>query len=259
MLLSTPLAVKYKTPPPPLSRTQWKNRWIRYNWIYQMQTILVIDDDESLRDTIAVMLEQDGYRAVLSGDGRSGFEKAVTSKPDLVLVDLRLPGMSGTEICKQLRAAQVKTPIIVLSALGEELDKVLLLEIGADDYVVKPFGTRELLARIRALLRRTTQGSDLVLSFSDIEVDLDQRMVRRSGAETRMTRAEFNLLAFFLQNPGRALSRDVILNSVWGYESFPNTRTVDAHVVRLRQKLEPNPEIPRHFLTMHGVGYRFLP
>jgi DNA-binding response OmpR family regulator len=115
------------------------------------------------------------------------------------------------------------------------------------------------LARIRALLRRTTQGSDLVLSFSDVEVDLDQRMVKRRGAETRMTRAEFNLLAFFLQNPGRALSRDVILNSVWGYDSFPNTRTVDAHVVRLRQKLELNPEIPRHFLTMHGVGYRFLP
>jgi len=129
----------------------------------------------------------------------------------------------------------------------------------AEQSAVKPFKFQELLARIRALLRRTTQGSDLVLSFSDVEVDLDQRMVRRSGADTRMTRAEFNLLAFFLQNPGRALSRDVILNSVWGYESFPNTRTVDAHVVRLRQKLEPDPEIPRHFLTMHGVGYRFLP
>jgi DNA-binding response OmpR family regulator len=170
-----------------------------------------------------------------------------------------MPGLSGVEVCKRLRAAGLKTPVIVLSAMGDEIDKVLLLEIGADDYVVKPFGTRELLARIRALLRRTTQGSDLVLSFSDVEVDLDQRVVRRCGAETRMTRAEFNLLAFFLQNPGRALSRDVILNSVWGYESFPNTRTVDAHVVRLRQKLEANPEIPRHFLTMHGVGYRFLP
>jgi DNA-binding response OmpR family regulator len=224
-----------------------------------MQTILVIDDDESLRDTIGVMLEQEGFRAVLVADGRNGFEKSVLLKPDLILVDLRLPGMSGVEICKQLRAAHVVTPIIVLSALGDEIDKVLLLEIGADDYVVKPFGTRELLARIRALLRRTTQEPGASLSFSDVEVDLDQRVVRRAKDEVRLTRAEFNLLAFFLQNPGRALSRDVLLNSAWGYESFPNTRTVDAHVVKLRQKLEPDPNAPRHFLTVHGVGYRFVP
>jgi DNA-binding response OmpR family regulator len=224
-----------------------------------MQTILVIDDDESLRDTIGLMLENEDFKPVLVADGTAGLEQAFALRPNLILVDLRMPGLSGVEVCKRLRAAGLKTPVIVLSAMGDEIDKVLLLEIGADDYVVKPFGTRELLARIRALLRRTTQGSDLVLSFSDVEVDLDQRMVKRNGAETRMTRAEFNLLAFFLQNPGRALSRDVILNSVWGYESFPNTRTVDAHVVRLRQKLEPDPEIPRHFLTMHGVGYRFLP
>jgi DNA-binding response OmpR family regulator len=170
-----------------------------------------------------------------------------------------MPGLSGVDVCKRLRSSGATTPVIVLSALGDEIDKVLLLEIGADDYVVKPFGTRELLARIRALLRRTGQGIPAALSFADVEVDLDQRLVRRSAEEVRMTRAEFNLLAFFLQNPGRALSRDVILNSVWGYESFPNTRTVDAHVVRLRQKLEPDPETPRHFLTMHGVGYRFLP
>lgn len=122
-----------------------------------MQTILVIDDDENLRDTIALMLEQEDYRAVVAADGKDGYEKAVTLKPDLVLVDLRLPGMSGVEICKQLRSGQVKTPIIVLSAAGDEVDKVLLLEIGADDYVVKPFGTRELLARIRAVLRRASR------------------------------------------------------------------------------------------------------
>ena len=224
-----------------------------------MQTILVIDDDEGLRDTIGLMLENEGYRPVLVGDGTTGLEQATTLRPDLILVDLRMPGLSGVEVCKRVRAGSLKTPVIVLSALGDEVDKVLLLEIGADDYMVKPFGTRELLARIRAVLRRTTQGADPVLSFANVEVDLDQRVVRRAGEETRMTRAEFNLLAFFLQNPGKALSRDVILNSVWGYDSHPNTRTVDAHVVRLRQKLEPDPEIPRHFLTMHGVGYRFLP
>jgi DNA-binding response OmpR family regulator len=224
-----------------------------------MQTILVIDDDESLRDTIGVMLEQEGFRAVLAGDGRTGFEKAVTIKPALVLVDLRLPGMSGIEICKQLRSAQVKTPIIVLSALGDEVDKVLLLEIGADDYVVKPFGTRELMARIRAVLRRASPDSHKVIHFGDIEVDFERRQVLRKGEELRFTPAEYNLLCYFVQNPDRPLTRDMILNSVWGYEFFPNTRTVDAHVVKLRQKLEPDPVTPRHFLTVHGVGYRFLP
>jgi DNA-binding response OmpR family regulator len=224
-----------------------------------MQTILVIDDDESLRDTIAVMLEQDGFRAVLAADGRTGFDKAVTLKPALVLVDLRLPGMSGIEICKQLRAAQVKTPIIVLSALGDEVDKVLLLEIGADDYVVKPFGTRELMARIRAVLRRASPDSHKIVRFGDIEVDFERRQVLRKGDELRFTPAEYNLLCYFVQNPDRPLTRDMILNSVWGYEFFPNTRTVDAHVVKLRQKLEPDPNTPRHFLTVHGVGYRFLP
>ncbi len=224
-----------------------------------MQSILVIDDDDSLRDTIGVMLEQEGFRAVLAADGRAGFDKALTTKPDLMLVDLRLPGMSGTEICKQLRAAHVATPIIVLSAVGEELDKVLLLEIGADDYVVKPFGTRELMARIRAVLRRAAPDGRKVAHFGEIEVDFERRVVTRKGEELKFTPAEYNLLCFFLQNPDRPLTRDMILNSVWGYEFFPNTRTVDAHVVKLRQKLEPEPNTPRHFLTVHGVGYRFVP
>jgi DNA-binding response OmpR family regulator len=224
-----------------------------------MQTILVIDDDESLRDTIAMMLEQESFRVLLSGNGRDGFEKAITNKPDLILVDLRLPGMSGTDICKQLRGASVKTPIIVLSALGDEVDKVLLLEIGADDYMVKPFGTRELMARIRAVLRRTSADARKVVHFSDNEVDFERRVVKRRGEELKLTPAEYNLLCYFLQNPDRPLTRDMILNSVWGYEFFPNTRTVDAHVVKLRQKLEPEPNAPKHFLTVHGVGYRFVP
>jgi DNA-binding response OmpR family regulator len=224
-----------------------------------MQTILVIDDDESLRDTIGVMLEQEGFRVVQAADGREGYERALTARPDLILVDLRLPGMSGIEICKQLRSGGLKTPIIVLSAVGDEVDKVLLLEIGADDYVVKPFGRRELLARIRALLRRTSPEAHKVLHFGPAEVDIERRLVKKSGEEVRMTPAEYNLLLFFLQNPDRPLTRDMILNSVWGYDSFPNTRTVDAHVVKLRQKLESDPNVPRHFLTVHGVGYRFLP
>ena len=224
-----------------------------------MQTILVIDDDDSLRDTIGVMLEQEGFRAVLAADGKSGFDKAVTLKPDLLLVDLRLPGMSGTDICKQLRSTKVETPIIVLSAVGEEIDKVLLLEIGADDYVVKPFGTRELIARIRAVLRRAAPDARKVAHFGDTEIDFERRVVTRKGDELKLTPAEYNLLCFFLHNPDRPLTRDMILNSVWGYEFFPNTRTVDAHVVKLRQKLEPDPNSPHHFLTVHGVGYRFMP
>jgi DNA-binding response OmpR family regulator len=224
-----------------------------------VQTIIVIDDDDSLRDTISLMLERENFRVVQAGDGKAGFEKAVVTRPDLILVDLRLPGMSGVEVCKELRAARNKTPIIVLSAVGDEMDKVLLLEIGADDYLVKPFGTRELLARIRAVLRRGSPGATRQLSFSDVVVDLERRLVLRRGQELKFTPAEYNLLIFFLQNADKALTRDVILNSVWGYECFPNTRTVDAHVVRLRQKLEPDTNAPKHFVTVHGVGYRFLP
>ena len=224
-----------------------------------MRTILVIDDDDSLRDTIGVLLEQEGFRAVLESDGKAGYERALALRPDLILVDLRLPTMNGKEVCKQLRAARMPTPIIVLSAIGEEVDKVVLLEMGADDYVVKPFGTRELLARINAVMRRSLPGAHQLLTFSDTTVDLQRRVVTRRGAELKLTPAEYNLLTFFLNNPDRPLTRDVILNSVWGYESFPNTRTVDAHVVRLRQKLEPQPDAPRHFLTMHGIGYRFMP
>lgn len=224
-----------------------------------MQTILVIDDEENLRDTIGVLFEREGFRTILAADGKSGLDQAVLARPDLIITDLRLPDISGVEVCKRLRNSGVGTPIVVLSAVGEEIDKVLLLEMGADDYVVKPFGTRELLARVRAVLRRSPAEPQKVLSFSDVEVNLERRVVTRRSQEVKFTPAEYNLLTFFLQNPDRPLSRDMILNSVWGYESFPNTRTVDAHVVRLRQKLEADPNVPRHFITLHKVGYRFLP
>jgi DNA-binding response OmpR family regulator len=224
-----------------------------------VQSILVIDDDESLRDTVGVMLERESFQVAQANNGRTGLDRALTLKPDLVLVDLRLPALSGMEVCKQLRACNVRTPIIVLSAVGDEIDKVLLLEMGADDYIVKPFGSRELLARVRAVLRRASSEAGKGVSFGNNEVDLDRRVVRRSGREIKVTPVEYSLLAYFLQNVDRTLSRDMILNSVWGYESYPNARTVDAHVVSLRQKLEADPNQPRHFVTVHGVGYRFLP
>jgi DNA-binding response OmpR family regulator len=224
-----------------------------------MQSVLVIDDDESLRDTIALMLEQDGFATEQAADGQSGLERAFSLKPDLLLVDLRLPGLSGVEVCKHLRSADVNLPIIVLSAISDEIDKVLLLEIGADDYLVKPFGARELMARIRAVLRRSRAAPRTMLAFGNNQVDLERRVVTRGGQELKFTPAEYKLLVYFLENPDRPLTRDMILSFVWGYESFPNTRTVDVHVVKLRQKLEADPIVPRHFVTLHGVGYRFLP
>ena len=224
-----------------------------------MKSILVIDDDETVRETIGVMIEQEGYRVQMAAEGREGCQKALTLKPDLVVVDLRLPGMSGMEICKQIRAANLTTPLLVVSAVGDEIDKVLLLEMGADDYVVKPFGTRELLARIRALLRRASPEAHKLYHFGDVEVDVERRVVTRRGEAVKFTPSEYNLLLYFLQNPDRPLTRDMILNTVWGYDHYPNTRTVDIHVVKLRQKLEPDPNVPRHFTTLHGVGYRFLP
>ncbi len=223
------------------------------------QTILVIDDDEDLRDTVGLMLENEGYRVALAAEGRTGYEQTLMLKPDLALVDLRLPGMSGIELCRQLRAASVTTPIIVLSAVGDEIDKVLLLEIGADDYVVKPFGKRELVARIRAVLRRSSNEMQKIMHVGDVVVDLERRVVMRGEEEIKFTPAEYKLLVYLLQHPDRPLTRDVILNAVWGYDFMPNTRTVDAHVLKLRQKLEANPNVPRHILTVHGVGYRFLP
>ena len=224
-----------------------------------MPSILVVDDDENLRDTIAFKLEQEGFAITLAADGRTGLEKALMLKPDLMLVDLRLPGISGTELCKQVRLSNTKTAIIVLSAVGDEIDKVLLLEIGADDYVVKPTSVRELVARIRAVLRRSASDALKAIAFGENEVDLARQLVSRRGKELKLTPSEYKLLTFFIEHPDKPLTRDMILNSVWGYEAYPNARTVDAHVVKLRQKLEADPNAPRHFLTMHGLGYRFLP
>jgi DNA-binding response OmpR family regulator len=223
-----------------------------------MKRILLIDDDESLSEAISLMLERENFIPIRANDAESGYQKALTLKPHLLLVDLRLPGMSGAELCRQLRASGIWTPIIILSGIGEEVEKILLLEMGADDYVVKPFSPRELVARIRAQLRRTSSDIEKVFRFGDVQVDIERRNVTRHGEEVKLTRLEYNLLTYFLLNSDRALTRDAILNSVWGFEAYPNTRTVDAHVVRLRQKLELNPCAPRHVLTVHGLGYRFL-
>jgi DNA-binding response OmpR family regulator len=224
----------------------------------ESRTVLIIEDDPTVSGVVNTLLTNEGYQVEVAADGMIGLERAFLIKPDLVLVDLKLPGLNGTEVCKRLRTGRMNTPIIVVTADGDEFDKVLLLELGADDYVTKPFSARELLARIRAVLRRSTADSGSLMTFANIEVDTARRMVSSHGEEIKLTPSEYNLLVYFLRNPDRVLTREALLENVWGFESAPTARTVDSHVVKLRQKLEPNPTEPRYFLTVHGAGYRFV-
>ena len=224
-----------------------------------MHSVLVIDGDSGVREALRFLLTREGFHPVLLADGRRACEESQIVGPSLIIGDLGMPGVNGVETCQRLRADGIDFPIVVLSEAGEESDKVRLLEAGADDYIVKPFGSRELVARLRALLRRTAPPAPRPVCFSDVEVDLERRLVRKGGDRLELTRAEFNLLAFFLRHPDRPLTRAVILSAAWGQQAPRQTRTVDIHLVRLRQKLEPVPHSPRHFLTVHGVGYRFVP
>ncbi len=219
---------------------------------------MVIEDDAEIRGIVTTLLTNEGYQVEQAEDGRMAVERVFLTKPDLILVDLKLPGLDGAEVCKRVRAGRLNTPIIVISAAKEEFDKVLLLELGADDYLVKPFGARELLARIKAVMRRAAPEIRAVRSFGTVDVDTERRLVTHRGIEVALTPSEYNLLVYFLKNPDRVLTREAILADVWGFESAPTTRTVDSHVVKLRQKLEPDPSVPRYFLTVHGVGYRFV-
>lgn len=204
--------------------------------------------------------EFEGYEVLTARDGIEGLERALQESPDLVLLDVMMPRMSGLEVCRQLRAKRPAIPIIMLTARGQEVDKVVGLELGADDYVTKPFSIRELLARVKAILRRTAGAAknQEQHTFGDVEVDLHRRRVVRSGKPLDISSKEFELLKYFICHSGETLSRDQLLEEVWGYENYPTTRTVDTHLVRLRQKLEPDPEQPQYFLTVHGTGYRFV-
>ena len=187
-------------------------------------------------------------------------DRALSDDPDLVVLDVMMPKMSGLDVCKQLKAKKPTIPIIMLTARGQEIDKVVGLELGADDYVTKPFSIRELMARVKAVLRRVsphTSASE-VYRFSDVEVNVRSNEVLRGGNPVELSSKEFSLLAYFVAHPAETLSRDRLLDAVWGYDNYPNTRTVDAHIVHLRQKLEPNPEEPRFILTVHGSGYKFV-
>ena len=222
--------------------------------------ILVVEDEPNMVVGLRDNFEFEGYEVITAADGVEGLKRALEESPDLVVLDVMMPRMSGLEVCKQLRAKRASLPIIMLTARGQEVDKVVGLELGADDYVTKPFSIRELLARVKAVLRRTAviPKDQEQHSFGDVEVDLRRCRVLKSGKALDVSSKEFELLKYFISHSGETLSRHRLLEDVWGYEHYPTTRTVDTHLVRLRQKLEPNPEEPQYFLTVHGTGYRFV-
>ena len=223
-----------------------------------MPTILIIDDEPEMVRGLGDNLRFEGYRTLAATNGDEGLRLALQEVPDLILLDVMMPRMSGWDVCRQLRQRGVDVPVIMLTARGEEVDRVLGLELGADDYVTKPFSLRELLARVRAVLRRPGPRQKFEeVAFGDIRIHLRGRQVFRTGEEIRLTRKEFDLLRYLVEHRGEILTRERLLEEVWGYERFPTTRTVDAHVLRLRQKLEPDPERPVYILTAHGQGYRF--
>ena len=226
----------------------------------KMTRILIVEDEPAMVSGLRDNFEFEGYEVISAGDGVEGLERALKDSPDLVVLDVMMPRMSGLEVCKQLKAKRPSIPIIMLTARGQEVDKVVGLELGADDYVTKPFSIRELLARVKAVLRRAqpVPKDQERYSFGDVEVDLRSVRVVRDGSQVELSSKEFELLRYFLLHPGESLSRERLLQDVWGYDRTPTTRTVDAHLVHLRQKLEPDPEQPRFFLTVHGTGYKFV-
>lgn len=227
-----------------------------------MPRILLIEDEDSLGEALQYQLAREGYEVERARDGAIGLATFEKSGADMVLLDLMLPGLSGEEICKRIRQSS-SVPIIMLTAKGDEIDKVLGLELGADDYVTKPFSSRELLARIKAVLRRAASSADGsldgVLEGGGIRVDPDRFEVTLNGEAVKLTRKEFDLVELLMSNPGRALTRETLIDRVWGSDYFGDTRTLDVHMKRLRSKLEADPHRPRHLLTVRGVGYRFAP
>ena len=239
--LSTARAVDPPTVPKPVGR------------------ILVVEDDPAVQKALRRLFETEGYSVETQADGRSALDSFQSSAPAAIVLDLRLPKVSGRDVCKEIKALAPTLPIVVLSAASDVADKVLLLELGADDYVTKPFSPRELLARVRAALRHTARSPDVQLvSFDGISADFKKMEVKRDGAVVVLTAQEFKTFQFLVQNADRVISRDELLNEVWGYQNYPSTRTVDNHILKLRQKLEKDPSSPVHFRTVHGMGYKFV-
>lgn len=223
-------------------------------------TILVIEDDPRMQKVLRRIFASEHYAVAVAGDGQTGLELFQSERPLAVVLDLILPKISGRELCQTFKSLSSETPIVVLSAISEVVDKVLLLELGADDYVTKPFSPRELTARVQAAIRRQRKPvGATIFRFADCEIDFKSMGARRNGIPVVLTAHEFKLLKFFTENIDRVLTRELLLNEVWGYNSYPTTRTVDNQILKLRQKLEPDPANPKHLLTIYGAGYKFVP
>ena len=225
-----------------------------------MTRILLVEDEAALSEPLAYLLEREGYEVEVAADGPTAIAAYTTSEPDLVLLDLMLPGIPGTEVCRQIRAV-AQTPIIMLTAKDSEVDIVVGLELGADDYVTKPYSSRELLARIRAVMRRRlSDESDLteaVLEAGSVRMDVERHTVEVRGSETAMPLKEFELLELLLRNAGRVLTRGQLIDRVWGSDYFSDTKTLDVHIKRIRSRIEESPSEPKMLVTVRGLGYRF--
>ena len=224
-----------------------------------MTKVLIVEDDPAILRGLADNLRFEKYDVLIATDGETGYTLQRKENPDLIVLDLMLPRMSGLELCRKLRAEGAQLPILMLTARSEESDRVLGLDLGADDYVAKPFSVRELMARVRALLRRKGGVKELPtnLSFGDVEIDFPRYIARRGGKPVEMTRKEFAILRLLVSRTGEVVTRDELLNEVWGIECYPVTRTVDNHIAGLRAKLEADPARPVYIRTVHGVGYKF--
>jgi DNA-binding response OmpR family regulator len=225
-----------------------------------MSLVLVVEDDSAILRGLQESLRIEFHDVLCASDGETGYQLAKGKKPDLVILDLTLPRMGGFEICRKLRAERFAAPILMLTARGEESDRVLGLDLGADDYMTKPFSVRELLARVRALLRRQEKPDTLPdeVRFDDVVADFRRCEVTKQGTAVDLTRKEFGVLRLLASKAGEVVSREDLLNEVWGYESYPNTRTVDVHIALLRSKLENTPSSPRRLITVHGIGYKLV-
>lgn len=225
-----------------------------------MSRILVVEDDPAILRGLVDNLKYESYEVLTATDGEAGYGLVREKNPDLVILDLMLPKMSGCELCRRVRGEGITTPILMLTARGEEVDRVMGLDLGADDYVSKPFSVPELLARVRAILRRGQASGTLPteLRFDDVVVDFRRYEARKGDKPLKMAPKEFGILRLLAARMGQVVTREELLNEVWGYENYPSTRTVDNHIASLRSKLEENPSQPRHLLTVHGVGYKLL-
>lgn len=225
-----------------------------------MKKILIIEDEKDMVTGLKFNLEARDYSVITAYDGDTGYRKALDEEPDLVILDLMLPKRNGYEVCKLLKAEVPELPIIMLTAKSQEVEIVTGLELGADDYITKPFSVLELLARIKAVLRRAGPGSELpdVHRIGNLEINFKEYQTTKNGNPLKLSPREYELLSSFIRRQGEIISRDELLNQIWGYDSFPNTRTVDAHIAKLRQKIEDNPEEPKLIITVHGIGYKMI-